>query len=87
MFFWWLYVKESERSNLLVSVDRYQCRFALRKPMRLQVRVLPAICMRAISLSKHTKVKKYMYENLSKGVLVNGTKIGTNENFSLYGVR
>ena len=35
--------------------------------------------MRAISHSKHTKLKNY-----SKGVLINHTKISTNENFPLY---
>ena len=39
--------------------------------------------MRAISHSKHTKLKSTKI--YSKGVLVNHTKISTNENFPLYG--
>ena len=39
--------------------------------------------MRKISRSKHMKFKKSKI--YSKGVLVNYTKISTNENFSLYG--
>ena len=39
--------------------------------------------MRAISRSKHTKLKNTKI--YSKGVLVNHTKISTNENFPLYG--
>ena len=40
--------------------------------------------MRAISRSKHTKLKNMKI--YSKGVLVNHTKISTNENFPLYGI-
>ena len=40
--------------------------------------------MRAISRSKHTKLKNTKI--YSKGVLVNHTKISTNENFPLYGI-
>ena len=39
--------------------------------------------MRAISRSKHTKLKNTKI--YSKGVLVNHMKISTNENFPLYG--
>ena len=40
--------------------------------------------MRAISRSKHTKLKSTKI--YSKGVLVNHTKISTNENFPLYSI-
>ena len=40
--------------------------------------------MRAISRSKHTKLKNTKI--YSKGVLVNHTKSSTNENFLLYGI-
>ena len=39
--------------------------------------------MRTISHSKHTKLKNTKI--YSKGILVNHTKISTNENFPLYG--
>ena len=39
--------------------------------------------IRTISCSKHTKLKNTKI--YSKGVLVNHTKISTNENFPLYG--
>ena len=39
------------------------------------------LCMRAISRSSHTKLKNMKI--YSKGVLVNHTKITTNENFPL----
>ena len=49
-----------------------------RKYERYQLR------MRTISRSKHTKLKSTKI--YSKGVLVNHTKISTNESFPLYGI-
>ena len=49
-----------------------------RKYERYQLR------MRTISRSKHTKLKNTKI--YSKGVLVNHTKISTNESFPLYGI-
>ena len=61
-----------EASDASVTVYRTKCE-------RYQLR------MRAISRSKHTKFKNTkIYSN---GVLVNHTKISTNENFPLYGIR
>ena len=41
--------------------------------------------MRTISRSKHTKLNNTKI--YSKGILVNHTKISTNENFPLYGIQ
>ena len=52
--------------------------YTARKCERYQLR------MRAMSRSKHTKLKNTKI--YSKGVLANHTKISTNENFPLYGI-
>ena len=51
--------------------------YTARKCVRYQLR------MRAMSRSKHTKLKNTKI--YSKGVLANHMKISTNENFPLYG--
>ena len=75
--------------TFLIPVDRYQHRLLSRKPVMLALPYTAQKCeryqlhMRAISRSKHTKLKKNT-KIYSKGVLVNHTKISTNENFPLY---
>ena len=78
--------------TFLIPVDRYQHQLALlqsRKQVMLALLYTAhkceryQLCMRAISRSKHTKLKNTKI--YSKGVLVNHTKISTNENIPLYG--
>ena len=86
---YWFFAKASKQSDLSGPSGPLSASITIKEASDASVTVYRTkcersqLCMCAFSSNKHTKLKSTKI--YSKGVLVNHTKISTNENFPLYG--